>query len=416
MAFEIVMPHMGEGVIEGTIGRWLVKEGEFVEQYEPILEIETDKVTTEATAEHAGALLQQVAKEGEVVPVGGILGFLGEAGEEAPSGGEKIEAVESMEPAAAPVNGEPAAPPPAPIARPSGIGRISPVVGRIADERQIDLTLVVGTGLNGRITKRDVLAYIEDREKEPMVVKPIPPEMPAAIPFQPTQPPLGEVAPLSSIRRAIADHMVHSKATSPHVTTVFEVDFANVMAHRRANKAQYAQNGVNLTLTAYIVMATAEALRAYPYVNSVWQDAGIELKREINIGIATAIPDGLIVPVLKGADGLSLLGIARGVNDLAQRARAGQLRPDEVQGGTFTLTNHGISGSLFATPIINQPQCGILGVGKIEKRVKVIDDAIAIRPLAYVGLTFDHRILDGAAADGFVANIKESLERWEIVG
>lgn len=218
--------------------------------------------------------------------------------------------------------------------------------------------------------------------------------------------------PLTSIRRAIADHMVHSKHTSPHVTTVFEVDFAAVAAHRERNKATFARDGVNLTFTAYLVAATAQALKQHPMVNSSWSDNGLILKRDINVGVAAAIPDGLIVPVIKQADNYNLLGLARMVNDLAERARKKLLRPDEVQNGTFTITNHGVSGSLFATPIINQPQCGILGVGKIEKRVKVINDAIAIRPLAYVSLTFDHRILDGASADGFVTTVKAILEGW----
>jgi 2-oxoglutarate dehydrogenase E2 component (dihydrolipoamide succinyltransferase) len=214
------------------------------------------------------------------------------------------------------------------------------------------------------------------------------------------------------MRRGIADHMVRSKHTSPHVTTVFEFDFTAVAKHRAAHKDQFAQDGARLTFTAYIVAATVAALKKHPLVNSTWTEDGIRLLRDINLGMATALDEGLIVPVIKNADSLNLLGLARIINDLAQRARSKQLRPDEVQGGTFTLTNHGISGSLFANPIINQPQCGILGVGMIEKRVKVINDAIAIRPMAYVGLTFDHRILDGATADYFVASIKETIENW----
>ena len=207
--------------------------------------------------------------------------------------------------------------------------------------------------------------------------------------------------------------MVRSKHTSPHVTTVFEFDFAAVAAHRRAHKGAFERDGVRLTYMAYIVAATVEALKQHPLANSSWTDDGILLHRAVNIGMATAIDDGLIVPVIKGADGLNLLGLARAVNDLADRARAKQLKPDEVKGGTFSITNHGTSGSLFATPIINQPQCGILGVGAIEKRVKVIDDAIAIRPLAYVSFTFDHRILDGASADGFVGTIKGLIENYQ---
>ena len=206
--------------------------------------------------------------------------------------------------------------------------------------------------------------------------------------------------------------MVRSVQTSPHVTTVFELDFSVVAAHRKANKDQYARDGVRLTFTAYIVAATVQALKKHPLVNSSWTDTGILLKREINIGMATAIDDGLIVPVIKNADGMNLLGLARTINDLADRARKKQLKPDDVRGGTLSITNHGTTGSLFATPIINQPQCGILGVGAIEKRVKVIDDSIAIRPMAFVSFTFDHRILDGASADNFVGTIKELIENW----
>ena len=221
------------------------------------------------------------------------------------------------------------------------------------------------------------------------------------------------ILPLSTIRKSIAEHMVRSKHTSPHVTTVFEVDLSKVIAHREANRAVFARDGVNLTFTAYFVSATATALKAFPVVNSVFADDRLILKREINIGVAVSLGDeGLIVPVIKQADEKSLLGLARAVNDLAHRARAKQLKPDEVQGGTFTITNHGVSGSLFATPIISQPQCGILGVGAIQKRVVVINDAIAIRPMCYLGLTFDHRILDGAIADYFMAKVKETLEGW----
>jgi len=222
----------------------------------------------------------------------------------------------------------------------------------------------------------------------------------------------GEVVPLSSMRRAIAEHMVRSRHTSPHVSSVFEFDFTAVAEHRAAHKEQFARDGVHLTFTAYLVAATVQALKEHPMVNSSWSERGIVLHKAINVGIATALEDGLIVPVIKNADSMNLLGLARAVNDLSQRARAGQLQPDEVQGGTFTITNHGVTGSLFAMPIINQPQCGILGVGKIEKRVKVINDAIAIRPLAYISFTFDHRILDGAAGDRFTSTIKEVIENW----
>jgi pyruvate/2-oxoglutarate dehydrogenase complex dihydrolipoamide acyltransferase (E2) component len=422
MATELVMPEMGEGVIEGTIAKWLKQVGDDITLYEPILEVETDKVTTEITAEVSGTLLEIKAPEGETVPVGGILALIGEAGESAeaaPKEAAPKEAAPKESPAPKEVAPPTAAPQPTtPKTGSAYTGRISPVVGRIASEHNVDLNQVTGTGLDGRITKKDILVYVEARDKAavapPPAYKPEPP--PTTAPTPPTAAPSslvpGELLPLTTMRRAIADHMVRSKATSPHVTTVFEFDFTAVARHRAANKASFARDGVNLTFTAYIVAATVAALKEHPLVNSSWSDDGILLKKAINIGMATAIGEGLIVPVIKNADGMSLLGLARTINDLAARARAKQLRPDEVQDGTFTITNHGTAGSLFANPIINQPQCGILGVGMIEKRVKVINDAIAIRPMAYVGLTFDHRILDGSSADGFMARLKEIVEHW----
>ena len=218
---------------------------------------------------------------------------------------------------------------------------------------------------------------------------------------------------MTPVRRAIAEHMLLSKRTSPHVTTVMEANLSRVVAHREAHKAAFARDGANLTFTAYFIAAAVTALKAHPIVNSSWSDEGIRLHRPINIGMATSLgEEGLIVPVIHDADRLSLLGLAQKINDLAARARAKKLQPDEVKGGTFTLTNHGISGSLFATPIINQPQCAILGVGAIQKRVVVMDDAIAIRPMAYISLTFDHRILDGATGDYFLAKVVEALQNW----
>ncbi|MCB8954051.1 MAG: 2-oxo acid dehydrogenase subunit E2 [Ardenticatenales bacterium] len=435
MAFEVVMPHMGEGVIEGTVSRWLKAEGEPVALYEPILEIETDKVTTEATSENEGILLQILVSEGETVPVGTVLAYIGQADESVPPG-----ATPATLPAAAHANGQ-SHPAPVEIEPPlrQGVGRISPVVSRIAAEHRVDLMKVPGTGRDGRITKKDILAYVTTRESaaatvpaaapapEPPAAKPQPvapappptsvaPPAPAPTYTPPTvsTTPLGaELIPHSNMRRSIAEHMVRSKHTSPHVTTVFEVDFSQVAAHRAAHKATFARDNANLTFTAYIISALVEALKAHPRVNSSWTDEGLLLRRDINIGMAAAIEGGLIVPVIKHADSLNLLGLARAINDLTERARNKQLRPDDVQGGTFSLTNHGTSGSLFATPIINQPQCGILGVGKIEKRVKVINDAIAIRPLAYVSFTFDHRILDGASADAFVSTFKDLIEGWQ---
>ena len=420
MISEVVMPEMGEGVIEGTIARWLVNEGDFVKEYDPILEIETDKVTTEATAENTGTILKICVAEGGTVDVGTILAYIGEPSDEIPdNGGQQLtinreqgtENEKTFSPQSSALST------PAPITQSSApsqpyTGRISPVVGRIAAEHTVDLGLVTGTGMNGRITKKDILTYVENREQGTENEKPFDPPPPAPHRPSPSASASGQIMPLSTIRRSIAEHMVQSKHTSPHVTTVFEVDFTAVSTHRSAHKAQFARDDANLTFTAYIVVATIAALKKHPLVNSSWADGGIELKRDVNVGMAVAIDEGLIVPVIKNADSLNLLGLARVVNDLTNRARIGQLKPADVQGGTFTITNHGTSGSLFATPIINQPQCAILGVGKIEKRVKVLDDAIAIRPLAYISLTFDHRILDGASGDAFVSSIKDMIENW----
>lgn len=429
MATRITLPEMGEGVIEGTLARWLVKEGDPIEQYAPIAEVETDKVTTETTSDTAGVILKLCVREGETVPVGTVLAYVGEVGEKVSENGDQKTAGNNRAMETATIADAPPAERAPEIAPKTTAytGRISPVVGRIAAEHGIDLGRITGTGRDGRITKEDVLAYIESGTKQAdppppaesvisSVIQPPTTPSPPLISQLPTPQPTSEgpaeLLPLTSIRRSIAEHMVRSKHTSPHVTTVFEFDFSAVSAHRRANKEGYIRDGARLTFTAYIVAATVQALKAHPMANSSWTDEGILLKRDINIGLATAIEDGLIVPVIKNADGMNLLGLARMINDLADRARKKQLKPDDVKGGTFSITNHGTSGSLFATPIINQPQCGILGVGAIEKRVKVIDDAIAIRPLAYVSFTFDHRILDGASADNFVSTIKAHIENW----
>jgi 2-oxoglutarate dehydrogenase E2 component (dihydrolipoamide succinyltransferase) len=443
MGTQVIMPQLGESVVEGKISRWLKQIGEPVKLYEPILEVETDKVTTEVTAAGEGTLLKLYANEGDVVKAGALIAFIGAAGEIDSHGGSlSPQSHSSAQPL--PVKEKEQMP------RGNGSSaRISPVVARIAAEHNIDVSLVHGTGEGGRVTKKDILAYVEQqgsprpagetagvkaesekleaweqpglgelfRPTEELFGKAAPasasPIAPAAAPTAVN----GEVVPLNSMRRAIADHMVMSKRTSPHVTTVFEVDLSQVVAHRNANKAAFERDGANLTFTPYFAMATIAALKQYPLVNSAWSDSGIVLQRTVNLGIAVSLgEEGLIVPVIKNADSLNLLGLARIVNDLADRARRKQLKPDEVQGGTFTITNHGTSGSLFATPIINQPQCGILGVGLIQKRVVVVtqneSDAIAIRPMVYLGLTFDHRILDGNSADNFVAAIKQWLETW----
>ncbi len=438
MPTKVIMPQMGESVVEGTVGKWLKREGDAIEQYEPIVEVETDKVTSEVTAVTGGTLLKIYVGEGQTVDAGTVLALIGEPGEAVPDAveSEVVAALghaarsSEMAPAAAPSPALEPAPPRAPTAH------VTPVVARIAAEHHIDVSRIQGTGHGGRVTKKDILAYIDSQQAEadlppwerpgsgdlfklddspvaPAPVPAAPPDHVHAPPPTPGGP--GDLVPHSTMRKRIAEHMVLSKLrTAPHVTTVFEADMSAVTAHRAAHKDEFARRGINLTFTAYFVAAIAQALRRHPHVNSQWRDDGLLLKPEINVGMAVALDEGLIVPVIKRADELSLAGLARLVNDLAQRARSNTLAPDEVQGGTFTLTNHGVAGSLFATPIINQPQTGILGVGAIKKRVVVLDnDAIAVRPMVYLSFTFDHRVLDGASADWFVAEIVKLLEGWE---
>ena len=427
MTTEIILPEMGEGVIEGILSRWLVKEGDTVQQFDALAEIETDKVTTEITTEVEGTVLRLLVSEGETIPVDTVLAYVGEQGEQITLGKPESEAATTL-------NGKTSHSTEhvdsqlvdISFTASSYTGRVSPVVGRIAADHNIDLALVRGTGRDGRITKQDILSYIEGRESiarpesvETAVVVKLDkeaepdPHLEKEVSPEPSEPAIDvEKIPMTSMRRAIADHMVFSKRTSPHVTTVFEIDFTAVAAHRAMHKEAFVKDGAKLTFTVYIIAATIQGLKLHPLANSVWSDEGILLKQEINIGMAAAVPEGLAVPVIKGADGLNLLGLARIINDLTYRARNKKLKHEDLRGGTFSITNHGTSGSLFATPIINQPQAGILGVGKIEKRVKVVNDAIAIRPLAYVSFTFDHRILDGATADAFVSTIKNIIENW----
>jgi 2-oxoglutarate dehydrogenase E2 component (dihydrolipoamide succinyltransferase) len=419
MATAVFMPELGEGVDEATITQWLIKVGEEVREFDPLVEVNTDKVDTEIPSPASGTVLRILAMPDQVVQAGETLAWIGDPGENVTddtSDDRKVVPGKTEEAVAV------AAEPAVRSVRPAGssemirpgrhpeFGYISPVVARIVAEHNLDLSAVVGTGKDGRITKGDVLDFVEshpvNQSAPALAADPVPDSSHSAeIP--------GDILKLSTMRKMIADHMVMSKETSPHVTTVMEADMSKVVAHRAVNKPVFARDSVKLTYTAYFISAIASALRRFPIVNSSWGDDGIHLHRAVNVGMATALEaDGLIVPVIKAADELSLLGVARKINDLAHRARQKQLKPDEVRDGTFTLTNHGTSGSLFATPIINQPQCGILGVGLMQKRVVVINDAIAIRPMVYISLTFDHRILDGATADYFLAAIKVKLENW----
>jgi 2-oxoglutarate dehydrogenase E2 component (dihydrolipoamide succinyltransferase) len=410
MATKVLVPRLGEGVDEVTITKWLKKEGDSVKELEPLLEVNTDKVDTEIPAPASGILLKIEMQEGQPAKVGQLLALIGAVGEKAEASG--VQSLQTLE-SSAPAQRQETLTPNQPVAprHPSqDLGFISPVVAKIAAEKGIDLSQVPGTGLNGRITKNDVLNFVQS-----------PPAKEAYHVTRTTQHATPIVTPAQGdsiikhtlIRKQIADHMVMSKSVSPHVLTVMEADMSKVSKHRAANKAAFERDGTNLTFTAYFMMAIVAGLKAFPTVNASWTDEGLLFHKNINIGMATSLgEDGLIVPVIKGADALSLLGMARTVNDLATRARGRKLQPDEVKGGTFTLTNHGISGSLFAFPIINQPQCGILGIGAMQKRVVVIDDAIAIRPMVYLSFVFDHRILDGASADWFLAKVKETLENW----
>lgn len=432
MATQVVMPQLGESVVEGTVTKWLKQKGESVQEMEAILEVTTDKVDTEIPSPASGVLLEILVPEGTTVQAGTVIAWIGESGEEIPPG-----AVSSVQQIQAPPEPsvvqmkETVAPAPE-----KEVGFISPVVARMAKEYQIDLTQVRGSGQGGRITKKDLLAYLEERQKqEPALAatQPIwetpadgdlfrPTELvfgqPSPEVVAPTQPPSGRLIPFTTMRKAIAEHMIASKHTSAHVTTVMEADLSRVVAHRNTHLSEFAQQGAKLTYTAYFASAAIAALKAHPLVNSSFTAEGILIHPQINLGIAASVgEEGLIVPVIRHADSLSLLGLARAINDLAQRARTRQLKPDEVRGGTFTITNHGVGGSLFATPIINQPQCAILGVGAIQKRAVVIEDelgneALAIRPMVYLSLTFDHRILDGAAADAFLAKVVEGLEKF----
>lgn len=452
MATNVIMPQLGESVVEGTISRWLVQVGDTVEQYTPLMEVSTDKVDTEVPAPVAGVVLKLYHPEGATLRAGTVLAAIGEAGEAVTDQPAHVDlhAVAAETPI---VDAEPAAP-----ARPAAreLGRISPVVARIAQEHNVDLSQVTGSGREGRITKQDVLAYVEVRSQAaapaaaaaelppwerpgsgdlfkptddlPLSTGATAPAAVGAAAVRPATAPAAagadeQLAPHTRLRKLIAEHMLASRRTSPHVTTVMEADMSAVVAHRAAHKAEFSAKGVALTFTPYFVQAVVAALKAVPQANAVYRDDGLLLKRRYHIGMATAIDDGLVVPVIRDADELSLLGLARQVNDLAQRARAGQLKPDEIQGSTFTITNHGVSGSLFAMPIINQPNVGILGVGAIQKRPVVIsrghpvepsgEDYLAIRPMVYLSFTFDHRVLDGAAGDAFVGTVKRVLEGWK---
>jgi pyruvate dehydrogenase E2 component (dihydrolipoamide acetyltransferase) len=429
---DVVMPQMGESIVEGTLTKWLKKPGERVERDEPLFEISTDKVDTEIPSPSAGTLNEILVEEGATVQINTVVARIADGDG---AGGQGIQpshrrAAPAAE-AAAPSPTPQAAPTPpfengaAPEAAPSLAGPISPLVRRMARENNIDLTQVPGTGAGGRITKQDVEGFLTQRQPvAPAAPAPEPPPPPpaarpasqAAAPAMPL--PMSAAAktrvePLSAMRQKIAEHMVLSKRTSPHVTTVHRVDMTKVARMRERHKADVqARYGFSLTYLPFIARAVVVGLRQYPLLNASIDGTNVIYHNEINIGIAVALDNGLIVPVIRGADERNVLGLQHAVFDLATRARSRQLKPDEVQGGTFSITNFGSFGSVMGTPIINQPQVAVLGVGTVDKTPVVIDDAIAIRSMCYLSLSFDHRLVDGALADQFMTRVKQVLEDW----
>ena len=451
MSTDVVMPQMGESIAEGTIVRWIKNVGDQVARDEPLFEISTDKVDAEIPSPVAGVLSEIRVKEGETVPVNSIVAIIGPAGERAASRPEapktepppidppkaepaKTEPLEAeppqkesptseppkSEPKSEPPKSEPPNPPSAAYAGPAAVQerirqRSSPLVRKIAKDENIDISRIHGTGIAGRVTKNDILEFIAKSGSG--ASKPAPAALPSTPAREAPAPPQargggvpGQVQPMSVMRKKIAEHMIASLRTSAHVHSVFEVNFSRVAQVREAKKAEYEKAGAKLTYMSFIIKAAAEALRAVPVVNASIDGDNVVYHRDANIGVAVALDWGLIVPVIEKADELNLLGLSRAIADLAARARAKQLKPDEVTGGTFTITNPGVFGALFGTPIINQPQVAILGVGNIEKRPIVIDDAIAIRPMGYLTLGYDHRLIDGAVADEFMSHVKHELE------
>jgi 2-oxoglutarate dehydrogenase E2 component (dihydrolipoamide succinyltransferase) len=425
MRVDVIMPQMGESIAEGTITRWFKKPGETVDRDEPLFEISTDKVDAEIPSPAAGTLVEIRTKEGETVPVNEVVGILEtEAG--AAVAEEPAEKPTAEEPAAATVVTPPAAPaspaaaPTAPAGPREARAFVSPVVRRIAQDHGIDPAGVPGTGAGGRVTKKDILRFIEQGGAAAQAAPAAAPAPTmAAAPVQPDAPSFAagaavERVPMTAMRQKIAEHMVASRRTSAHVHSVFEVDMTRVVGLRAKYKEIYEQrHGARLTFTPFFVKASCDGLRAWPIVNSSVEDGQIVYKRDLNVGVAVALDWGLIVPVIRKADELSMAGLNRRVSDLAERARTKKLNPDEVQDGTFTITNPGVFGGLYGLPIINQPQVAILGIGGIEKRPVVINDAIAIRSMMYMSMSYDHRVVDGAVADQFLARVKKFLESFD---
>ena len=446
---DVLMPQMGESIAEGTLSKWLKKVGDDVKRDEPLFEISTDKVDAEIPAPTAGVLAEIKVQQGQTVPVQTLVAVI-----ETEKGAAVPPSAAQPAPAAPPA---PPAPPPAPAQRvPAATGaasaapapvsrpapaaapvsvpangdetaeerlrrRSTPLVRKIAAEHQVDIGAIPGTGFAGRVTKQDILGYIE--RGAPAAAPAAAPRMPGAAAAGAIEHPAVEpwpgdrVEPWSKIRKITADHMIMSKRVSAHVASFFEVDYTRVAQLRAKAKASYQERGVNLTFLAFIAKACAENLRKHPVVNAAVSGDNTIYRRDINLGIAVALDWGLIVPVIKHADELSLMGIARAINDLGERARTKKLSPDDIQRGTFTITNPGIFGDYIGIPIINQPQVAILGIGAIEKRPKVItqpdgSDAIAVRTMGMISMSYDHRVVDGADGDRFLADVRKMLQEF----
>ena len=440
---DVLMPQMGESIAEGTLSKWLKKIGDEVKRDEPLFEISTDKVDAEIPAPTAGVLAEIKVQEGQTVPVQTLVAVIEtEKGAAAPAPAP-APAAAPPKPAPAPASAAPApAPRPAPAPAPvkaapvpvPGNGdetaeerlrrRSTPLVRKIAAEHQVDILGIPGSGFAGRVTKQDILGYIE--RGVPAGASPAPRMSggPAAVPAGPMEHPAGaepwpgdRVEPWSKIRKITADHMILSKRVSAHVASFFEVDYTRVAQLRAKAKASYQERGVSLTFLAFIARAVAENLRKHPVINAAVSGDNTIYRRDVNVGIAVALDWGLIVPVIKHADELSLMGIARAINDLGERARTKKLLPDDIQRGTFTITNPGIFGDFIGIPIINQPQVAILGVGAIEKKPKVITqpdgtDTIAIRTMGMLSMSYDHRVVDGADGDRFLADVRKLLQEF----
>jgi 2-oxoisovalerate dehydrogenase E2 component (dihydrolipoyl transacylase) len=420
---QIKMPQLGESVTEGTVDKWLKNEGDFVKRDEPLVEVVTDKVNAEIPSPFEGKLVKITVAQGETVQVGAVIAQI-ETGGSAPAttGAPKQAAKAATVGEAAAEAPGPAVEPPTAATAPAGDGpaRLSPAVRKLVAEHGLDPATLRGSGMGGRVTRDDVLAAVggttATSAEAPAVARPAAPAAPPPAPSRPQPPRDGareELVKLSVMRRSIAEHMVRSLATSPHAWTLQEVDVTNLVRYRESEKEGFkARHGVALTYLPFVVQIVGEAIKQYPWLNSTWTDEGVVLKRYINIGIAVSIPDGLIVPVLKDSDQRGFTDLVRSLNDVIERARNKQLKPDDVQGGTFTLNNTGATGSVASQPIINQPQAAILTTESIVRRPVVIGDGIAVRHMMNMCLSFDHRIIDGMMAGQFLALIKKNLEAW----